>query len=410
MQKNYSVGILQSIQSIFQTKKPVDKRSLNYTFTSGSNSRVSPSTALTFSAVWAAMRLLSESVSSLPVGVYKKDNNGDRTELTNELSYLLKYEPNTYQNKIGFLEKIMMDLLCNGNSYVKIERNGAGKPTELLPLNFQDVDVYFKDNRLYYTATELKSTYDSKDILHFKLISDVNTPNGNSNKDGIIGMSPIEQCANAIGWGMDVEEYGRTFFKNGGKLSGILKTDRQLSETAINRLRNSFNENYSKLSGSNQTAVLEEGLSFQPISIPADQAQFLASREFSIAEVSRIFNVPPHLLKDLTKSSFNNIEMQSQEFVIYSLMPYLNKIEMEMNTKLFRKSNFGNEYIKFNTNALLRGNIKDRTDYYRTAITNGWMSVNEVRRKEEMNKILDGDKHFLQMNMTTIEKIGEDAS
>ena len=102
--------------------------------------------------------------------------------------------------------------------------------------------------------------------------------------------------------------------------------------------------------------------------------------------------------------------MQSQEFVIYSLMPYLNKIEMEMNTKLFRKSNFGNEYIKFNTNALLRGNIKDRTDYYRTAITNGWMSVNEVRRKEEMNKILDGDKHFLQMNMTTIEKIGEDAS
>ncbi len=410
MQKNYIVGILQSIQSIFQTQKPVDKRSLNYTFPFGSKTSVSPSTALTFSAVWAAMRLLSESVSTLPIGVYKQDKNGDRSELNNDLSYLLKYEPNTYQNKIGFMEKVMMDLLCNGNSYVKIERNKAGRPIQLLPLNFQDVDVYFKDNRLYYTSASLKDTYDAQNILHFKLITNVNTPSGNSNQDGIVGLSPVENCANAIGWGMDVEEYGRTFFKNGGKLSGILKTDRQLSESAIDRLRNSFNDNYSKLSGSNQTAVLEEGLTFQPISIPADQAQFLASRQFSVEEVARIFNCPPHLLKDLTKSSFNNIEMQSQEFVTYTLMPYLNKIELEMNTKLFRRANFGKEYIKFNTNALLRGNIKDRSDYYKTAITNGWMTINEVRRKEEMNKVISGDENFIQMNMTTIEKIGKDAS
>lgn len=399
------MGIFQSIQNIFSRKEKQEQRSINYSTAFGANTNVTPTSALTFSAVWAAMRLLSESVSTLPVGVFKQDSKGNRIEQNNDLSYLLKYQPNTYQNKITFIEGIMMNLLCNGNSFVKIARNRLGKPIELIPLNYEGVDVYFKDNKIYYTSDQFEGTLTSEDVLHFKLISNVSNAS-----NSILGMSPITQCQNAIGWGQDVEEYSRTFFKAGAKLSGVLKTDRQLSEQAIDRLRTSFNNNYSSLSGSNQTAVLEEGLDFQPITIPPDQAQFLQSREFSISEIARIFNVPPHLLKDLTKSSFNNIEMQSQEFVIYSLMPYLNKLEMEMNTKLFRRASVGKEYIKFNTNALLRGNIKDRSDYYKTAITNGWMSVNEVRAKEELNNIIDGEKHFIPLNMTTIENIGNDAS
>ena len=407
------MGILQSIQNLFsRPQQNSESRNFNYSFPFGSSTAVNPTTALTFSAVWAAMRLLSESVSTLPLGVYKKEVNGDNTELTNELSYLLKYQPNGYQNKISFFEKIMMDLLSNGNSFVRIERNNIGRPIELLPLNYNDVDVYFKDNKLYYSSDQLKGTFASEDILHFKLITNVNNPNSlNSNQDGIMGLSPITQNLNAIGWAQDVEEYGRTFFKNGAKLSGILKTDRALSEQAIDRLKNSFNNNYSQLTGSNQTAVLEEGLSFQPVSISADQAQFLSSRQFSVAEIARIFNVPPHLLKDLSKSSFNNIEMQSQEFVTYTLMPYLNKIELEMNTKLFRKTSVGTEYIKFNVNGLLRGNIKDRSEFYKSMINTGVMSINEVRRKEELNRIGEaGDKHLSPLNMTTINQIGEDAS
>ena len=399
------MGILQSIQNIFSRPQKKEKRSINYSHPFGPTTAVNPSTALTFSAVWAAMRLLSESVSTLPLNVYKKENNGDRSEQTTDLSYLLKYQPNSYQNKITFLEKVMMDLLSNGNSFVRIERNTLGKPIQLLPLNYNEVTVYFKDDKLYYSSDQLKGTYNAEDILHFKLITSVNDTNSRTAQGGILGMSPITQCKNAIGWGMDVEEFGRTWFKNSAKLSGILKTSRSLSEQAIDRLRNSFNSNYSKLSGSNQTAVLEEGLEFQPLSVSADNAQFLQSREFSISEIARIFNVPPHLLKDLTKSSFNNIEMQSQEFVTYSLMPYLNKIELEMNTKLFRKTNIGKEYVKFNVNSLLRGNIKDRSDYYKTAITNGWLSINEVRAKEDENKIADGDKHFIPLNMTTIKNI-----
>ena len=393
------MGILQSIQNIFSGTQKKEQRSINYNLPFGPAQTVSPQTALTFSAVWAAMRLLSESISTLPVGVFRRENNGDNIEVVSDLSFLVKYQPNSYQNKITFYEKVIMDMLSDGNSYVQIVRNRNGRVLELLPLNYGDVETYTLDNKLYYTDEKSGQTHDSENILHFKMIT---------GPDGITGLSPIEQCRKAIGWGMDVQEYSSTFFKNGGKLSGILESDRALSEQAIDRLRNSFNKNYGTLSGSNQTAVLEEGLKYKSISVTPDQAQFLASRQFSVEEVARIFGLPPHLLRDLSKSSFNNIEMQSQEFVSYSLMPYISKIELEMSLKLFRRNAIGREYIKFNVNALLRGNVKDRADYYKTAITNGWMSINEVRQKEDLNKIDSGDENYLQMNMTTINKIGQD--
>ena len=393
------MGILNSIQNIFSITPKKEERSINYSLPFGPAQQVSAESALTFSAVWAAMRLLSESISTLPVGVFRKENNGDNTEINTDLAFLIKYQPNSYQNKITFYEKIIMDMLSDGNSYVKIVRNGAGRVIELLPLNYGDVEIYTLENKLYYSDEKTGETHDSENILHFKMIT---------GPDGIKGLSPIEQCRKAIGWGMDVQEYSSTFFKNGGKLSGILESDRALSEQAIDRLRNSFNSNYGTLSGSNQTAVLEEGLKYKSISVTPDQAQFLASRQFSVEEVARIFGIPPHLLRDLSKSSFNNIEMQSQEFVSYSLMPYITKIELEMSLKLFRKNVIGREYIKFNVNGLLRGNVKDRADYYKTAITNGWMSVNEVRQKEDLNRIEDGDNNYLPLNMTTINKIGTD--
>ena len=393
------MGILQSIQNIFTTPQKKEQRSVNYQLPFGPTTQVSAESALTFSAVWAAMRLLSESIATLPVGVFRKENNGDNVEVDSDLSFLVKYQPNSYQNKITFYERIIMDMLSDGNSYVQIVRNGAGRVIELLPLNYGDIETYTLANKLYYSDENSGETHDSDNIMHFKMIT---------GPDGITGLSPIEQCRNAIGWGMDVQEYSSTFFKNGGKLSGILESDRALSEQAIDRLRNSFNKNYGTLSGSNQTAVLEEGLKYKSISVTPDQAQFLASRQFSIQEVARIFGLPPHLLKDLSASSFNNIEMQSQEFVSYSLMPYISKIELEMSLKLFRRNNIGREYIKFNVNGLLRGNVKDRADYYKTAITNGWMTVNEVRAKEDLNKVEDGDSNYIQMNMTTINKIGTD--
>ena len=393
------MGVIDTIKNVFNPSKDEvrhEQRALNLVPAYGSAVAVGSDNALTFTAVWAAIRLLSESVSSLPLGVYT-NSDGDKIVAENNPVYpLLKIRPNNYQSKITFLEKVMMDLPTKGNSYVKIERNRGAIPTALLPLNADDVNIKFIDGVLFYeTASNI---YDASDILHFKTIT----------KDGIIGLSPIDQCKNSIGWGMAVEEFGNTFFKNGAKLSGVLQTDRALSETAIGRLKNSFNNVYAQLTGSNATVVLEEGLTFKPVSISAEQAQFLASRTFSIEEVARIFNIPPHMLKDLSKSSFNNIEMQSQEFVTYTLMPYLTRIEQEMNLKLFRTNEIGKTFVQFNVNGLLRGNTKDRSEFYRTMLNIGAMSINEIRNKENMNKIADGDKHFMQLNMTTIDKIGQE--
>ena len=393
------MGVIDTIKNVFNPSKDEvrhEQRALNVVPAYGSAVAVGSDNALTFTAVWAAIRLLSESVSSLPLNVFT-NSDGDKIVAENNPVYpLLKIRPNNYQSKITFLEKVMMDLLTKGNSYVRIERNRGAIPTALLPLNADDVNIKFIDGVLFYETGS--NIYDASDILHFKTIT----------KDGIIGLSPIDQCKNSIGWGMAVEEFGNTFFKNGAKLSGVLQTDRALSETAIGRLKNSFNNVYAQLTGSNATVVLEEGLTFKPVSISAEQAQFLASRTFSIEEVARIFNIPPHMLKDLSKSSFNNIEMQSQEFVTYTLMPYLTRIEQEMNLKLFRTNEIGKTFVQFNVNGLLRGNTKDRSEFYRTMLNIGAMSINEIRNKENMNKIADGDKHFMQLNMTTIDKIGQE--
>lgn len=391
--------LLERITNVFTPKK-TEKRNLSFNSIFPQVNSFDTDKALTLTAVWCAIRLLSESVSSLPISVYTKRNNGDKLEDTKSPIYkLIKYKPNYYQNKITFFEFIMLSICTDGNGYAQIVRNNSGTPVQLLCIDPEKVTVVVNNNELFYQVNDGR-VLDSADMLHIKTITD----------DGVTGLSPIDQCAKALKWSESLEEFGSTFFSNGAKPSSILQTDRALSDTALQRLKNSFNNNYGNLKNSNSTIVLEEGLSFKPISISPEQAQFLSSRQFSIEEVARIFNVPPHLLKDLSKSSFNNIEMQSQEFVTYTLMPYITRIEEEMNLKLFRTNELGKTFVEFNVNGLLRGDVKSRTEAYKTAITNGYMSINEVRQKENMNSIEGGDKHFMQMNMTTIDKIGEDAS
>ena len=393
------MGLIDNIRTLFtgNSSKKIDKRGLSLNTIFPDADVFDSDKALTLTSVWNAIRLLSESVSSLPITVYRKENNGDKVEDVNNRIYnLIKFKPNNFQNKITFFEYVMYSILTDGNAYVQIIRDNSANPVQLLPLNPDYVNIFIKENELFYQM-DGGSVLDSSDVLHIKLITD----------DGIEGLSPIDQCAKAINWSLSMEEFGSTFFKNGAKPSSVLSTDRALSETAIERLKNSFNSSYAKLKSSNSTIILEEGLSFKPISISPEQAQFLASRQFGIEEIARIFNIPPHMLKDLSKSSFNNIEMQSQEYVTYTLMPYLTRIEQEMNLKLFRTNELGKTFVEFNVNGLLRGDVKTRNEAYKTAIQNGYMSINEVRQKENLNSIEGGDQHFIPMNMTTIENIGD---
>tara|TARA_R110000824_G_scaffold376370_3_gene567481 strand:- start:2057 stop:3280 length:1224 start_codon:yes stop_codon:yes gene_type:complete len=393
------MAILDLFRNIFG--KTTEKRAFTFDPNSmltggGSGIPVNNDTALTFSAVWAAIRILSESVAQLPISLIEREENGDKINRTNHPLYnLLHNKPNEYITYFSFIQKIMVDLCLNGNSYVKIERNGAGRPIALYPIDFDNVEIREYEDKYYYFNSETGEAIEYEEMLHFKTMS----------QDGMIGLSPIDTCANSISWGLGLEAYGNSYFSNGAKVSGVLETDRALSTEAVDRLRNSFDNNYSKIGDSNKTLILEEGLKFNSISMSNEASQFLASRQFSIEEVCRIFNVPPHMLADLSKSSFSNIQEQSREFVQYSLQPYLSMIEQEMTNKLFKKNETGKLFVEFNVNALLRGNPKDRAEYYRTMLNIGAISINEIRQKENMNRVEEGDSLFMQLNMTTVDKI-----
>tara|TARA_R110002110_G_scaffold128587_1_gene308292 strand:+ start:3174 stop:4382 length:1209 start_codon:yes stop_codon:yes gene_type:complete len=393
------MSILKRFASLFTSKRSfLDFTNGRMRSQAGSGIIVSENTAMTYSAVWQACRILSESVAQLPMYIMEKEKNGDKLIRSDHSLYrLIHDEPNPYMTQFNWTQKCMYDLCVNGNSYVQIIRDKQGKPIELMPLDHQKITIKVMEGVLYYNDAASGQTIDMYDMLHFKTMS----------KDGIVGLSPIDTLANTISNGLGLLEFSNSYFRNGAKVSGVLQTPNSLSTESIDRLRNSFNMNYSSIGDSNKTLVLEEGLEFNAISLSNEASQFLSSREFSIAEIARCFSLPPHLLRDLSKSSFSNIQEQSREFVQFSLMPYIRIFESEMTRKLFTNGDKGKMFIEINTNSLLRGNPQERAEFYRTMLNIGALSVNEIRRKENMNSVPEGDNLFMQMNMTTLENITE---
>ena len=263
------MAILDLFRNIFSKK--TEKRAFTFDPNSmltggGSGIPVNNDTALTFSAVWAAIRILSESVAQLPISLIEREENGDKINRTNHPLYnLLHNKPNEYITYFSFIQKIMVDLCLNGNSYVKIERNGAGRPVALYPIDFDNIEIREYEDKYYYFNSETGEAIEYEEMLHFKTMS----------QDGMIGLSPIDTCANSISWGLGLEAYGNSYFSNGAKVSGVLETDRALSTEAVDRLRNSFDNNYSKIGDSNKTLILEEGLKFNSISMSNEASQFL---------------------------------------------------------------------------------------------------------------------------------------
>ena len=238
--KNFTLTLLERITNVFIPPK-TQKRDLSLNTIFPDANVFDTDKALTLTAVWCAIRLLAESVSSLPVSVYSKQANGDKVEDSKSPIYnLVKFKPNYYQNKITFFEFIMLSICTEGNSYVQIVRNNSGTPVQLICLSPSSVTVVVNNNELFYQV-DGGAVLDSSDMLHFKTITD----------DGVTGLSPIDQCAKALNWGVSLEEFGSTFFSNGAKPSSILQTDRALSDTALQRLKTSFNNNYGKLKNSN---------------------------------------------------------------------------------------------------------------------------------------------------------------
>lgn len=367
-----------------------------------SGKAVNERTAMQTSAVYACVRILAESVAGLPLHVYERTANGSKsTKPSHPLYRLLHDEPNREMTSFVFRETLMSHLLLWGNAYAQIIRDGRGFPIALYPLLPDRMAVDRNESgELVYTYQSDKGQVKLRreNILHIPGLG----------FDGLIGYSPIAMAKNAVGLALATEDYGATFFANGANPGGVLEHPGVIKPEQADRLRESWQ---SQFGGANahKVAVLEEGLKFHQMSIPPEQAQFLETRKFQINEIARIFRVPPHMVGDLEKSSFSNIEQQSLEFVKYTLDPWVVRWEQSLQQALILPSEKATIFIKFNLDGLLRGDYQSRMQGYSTGIQNGFMSVNDVRGLEDMNLLTaeeGGDLHFVNGNMIKLADVG----
>ncbi|MCH3955253.1 phage portal protein [Garciella nitratireducens] len=400
--------------NIFKARdKPKDRTTgSNYSFFFGgttSGKPVNEHTAMQMTAVYSCVRILAEAVAGLPLHLYKYTASGSKEKaLSHPLYFLLHDEPNPEMSSFVFRETLMTHLLLWGNAYAQIIRNGKGEVIALYPLmpNRMSVDRDYS-GALYYTYTRYSDeaptmngmtvTLRPSDVLHIPGLG----------FDGLVGYSPIAMAKNAIGMAIACEEYGAKFFANGAAPGGVLEHPGTIKDPQ--KVRDSWNAAYQGSSNSHRVAVLEEGMKYQSIGISPEQAQFLETRKFQINEIARIFRVPPHMVGDLEKSSFSNIEQQSLEFVKYTLDPWVIRWEQAISRSLLRPDEKKLYFAKFNVDGLLRGDYVSRMNGYATARQNGWMSANDIRELENLDRIppeLGGDLYLINGNMTKLADAG----
>lgn len=393
--------------------KPQDRTSgSNYAFFMGgttSGKAVTERSAMQMTAVYSCVRILSEAVAGLPLHLYKyTDSGGKAMALDHSLYRLLHDEPNPEMSSFVFRETLMTHLLLWGNAYAQIIRNGKNEIVALYPLMPNKMSVDRDENgRLYYTYyrgsdeaiknKEFAVTLQPSDVLHIPGLG----------FDGLVGYSPIAMAKNAIGMAIACEEYGAKFFANGAAPGGVLEHPGTIKDPQ--RVRESWQSTFGGSGNANKIAVLEEGMKYTPIGISPEQAQFLETRKFQINEIARIFRVPPHMVGDLEKSSFSNIEQQSLEFVKYTLDPWVIRWEQSIQRSLLNSEEKRKYFAKFNVEGLLRGDYQSRMNGYAIGRQNGWMSANDIRELENLDRIPaedGGDLYLINGNMLPLKNAG----
>ena len=384
----------------------------SYTFYMGgttSGKSVTERSAMQMTAVYSCVRILAEAVAGLPLHLYRyNDDGGKEKAIDHPLYRLLHDEPNPEMSSFVFRETLMTHLLLWGNAYAQVIRNGKNEVVALYPLmpNKMSVDrdgsgqLYYS----YYRGTD-EAIRDKEHTVILKPTDVLHIPG--LGFDGLVGYSPIAMAKNAIGMAIACEEFGARFFANGAAPSGVLEHPGTIRDPS--RLRETWQSQFGGASNSGKVAILEEGMKYTPISISPEQAQFLETRKFQINEIARIFRVPPHMVGDLEKSSFSNIEQQSLEFVKYTLDPWVIRWEQSLQRALLGFGEKEKYFFKFNLEGLLRGDYQSRMNGYAIGRQNGWMSANDIRELENLDRIPaedGGDLYLINGNMLPMRDAG----
>ena len=369
-----------------------------------SGENVTEYTALTYSAVYNAIALISGTIAALPCHLMQRKGEKKRIAEDRRMYRVLHDEYNPYMTAMAGRECLTAHVLAWGNGYAEIVRNGYGELVELWPITPNRVTPMMRGSELVYRIRVGNEDvyFPREKILHVPGLG----------FDGFVGYSVIAMARKSIGLGMALETFGALYFGQGTHPGVVVSHPGKLSDTASSNLQSSLATQYGGLGKSHRLLLLEEGMKMEKIGIPPDDSQFLESRQFQIPEIARWFNIPPHKLKDLTRSSFSNIESEQISFVTDSILPWLVRFEQNFNQQLLTASDKelsgrGRLYFKHIVEGLLRGDAAARGTFYREMFNVGAMSVNEIRAKEDMDPVDGGDIHLVPMNMTSLENAGE---
>jgi len=363
--------------------------------------RVTADNSMACSAYTACIRVISDAVSSLPLHVFERLANGGKTKATSHPIYrLLHMQPNPWQTAQEFRDWMTGMYLHYGASYAEIRPGARGAVSELWPLHSSRMQAErLEDGRLRYLYREpngRQTIYSQEQIFALRFTTE----------DGINAIPTYKLFSNVIGLAQALEAHAATYFGNNARPGVVLESDNPIPAEAAERLRESW-ERMHRGQNAHRTAVLPNGVKLRELSGSNESAQMLESRQFAVIECCRLFRVPPHMIQDLTRSTYSNIEVQGTEFVQHCLLPHLKRWEAAISRDLIVDDE--RYFAEHSVSGMLRGDHASRSAFYASALANGYMTINEVRELENLNPIgPEGDKHFIQQNMTTLDKVGQE--
>ena len=373
--------------------------------TSSSGKEVTDVSMMQVSAAWSCMRILAETIGSLPWKVYEDDGKGNSVQVSDHpVSDVLVWSPNTNMTSIELREAMTLNLCQSGNSYSFKETRANGDLVSLIPIESSKVEPKQRDDgTVYYRILERGrwEDYPQEKIWHIKGFG----------RSGLIGLSPIGAAREALGMALATEEFGSRFFSQGGMPSGIVTVDKFLNKDQREIARENLQQMLGGMGNAHKFALFEGGMKAEPwANMPLEDMQFILSRKFSIQEICRFFRIPPHMVADLDRATFSNIEHMSQEFVMFTLMPYFTRFEASATKWLFKPGDRRKYFLRFNYEGLLRADSTARAAFYNQLLQNGVMNRNEVRGKENLPRSTEKnmDAFTVQLSMTPIEKLGQE--
>lgn len=354
---------------------------------------VNEQSSLRLSAVWACVRLISNSIATLPSNFHVRDSNGDSTIDSSITAQLVIKNPNQYMSSFTFKFTMMACKLLHGNGYAIIERDSNGKPKQLIPIHPKRVEVKVVDGKIKYYIDENKTSIDYNNILHFKGVT----------TDGIKGMSTIEAEAENLGLGLASQNELKQFYEKGSKIDGFVSYPNKFDGQAKIKSEEALQKKVSGTDPTTKIPIFDNGAKFVQVGVNPSEAMWLDMMGYAVEDIARIFGAPPHKIGALRQSTNNNIEQQSMDYVNDCLLPHAKEFEEELDRKLLLPSETSNHFFKFNFNGLLRGDSQARAALYNSLFQNGGITPNQICKLEDLPTFEGGDEHYIQLNMISVK-------